>query len=61
MIIVTSPTCLKPLCLVFVMTGVLFLGLFKLLVLVATDVRVELHEEHIFEKVKPQQVFGRQV
>ena len=42
--------CLKPLYLVFVMIGVLFLGLFKMLVLVAADVRVELHEEQIFEK-----------
>jgi hypothetical protein len=31
------------------------------LVLVAIDVRVELHEEQIFEKWNHQQVFGRQV
>ena len=38
-IVVTSPTSLKPLCLIFVMIGVLFIGLFKMFVLVADDVR----------------------
>jgi hypothetical protein len=32
-----------------------------MLVLVATDIRVEQHEEQIFEKRNLQQVFGRQV
>jgi hypothetical protein len=43
------------------MIGALFLGLFKMHVLVAADIRVELHEERIFEKRNHQQVFGRQV
>jgi len=60
-IIVISPTCLKPLCLVVVMIGVLFLGLCMMLVLVAIDVIVELHEEQIFVKWNHQQVFERQV
>ena len=61
MITVISPTCLKPLCLVFVMIGVLFLGLCMTPVLVAIDVLVELHKEQIIEKLNHQQVFERQV
>ena len=39
----------------------MFIGLFKMLVLVAANVRVELHKEQIIEKRNIQQVFGRQV